>query len=68
MTRYVQEYIPLRITLGIKWPVNIQLYNSSNIFARARLVLSFQDNEKNEYDIWIPLFSENTYKIHNPDD
>ena len=51
MTRYVQEYIPLRITLGIKWPVNIQLYNPSNIFARARLVLSFQDKEKNEYDI-----------------
>ena len=68
MTRYVQEYIPLRITLGIKWPVNIQLYNPSNIFARARLVLSFQDKENNEYDIWIPFCSENTYKIHNPHD
>ena len=28
----------------------------------------FQDEDENEYEIWLPVFSEKTEKIYNPDD
>ena len=48
--------------------VNFSLKTSLSTLTDQLGTFRFLDADENEYEIWLPVFTENSYKICNPDD